>query len=144
MACGTCGNDNLDEQGVCQTCGPERGGLLNKASIALGAQTPLPPGVAGWCWGGLLLNWIWAIRHRVWIGLLGLVPYCGVGVAVFLGLKGRELAWKKGHWESVEQFNRVQRSWTRWGIAFWVALIVLSVLVPILISAIVGPYARRT
>lgn len=136
MSCETCGRDQRDQNGVCTTCSPRRGGLLDIAVRAVGTSTHLPPGVAGWCWGGFLLNWIWAIRHRVWIGLLALVPYCGIGVAVFLGLKGRELAWTKGKWDSVEQFNQVQRSWTRWGVAFWLAFLILCLLVPIFIRIV--------
>jgi hypothetical protein len=29
-----------------------------------------PDGVAGWSWGAFLLNWIWAIFNKSYIGLL--------------------------------------------------------------------------
>ena len=83
----------------------------------------------GWCWGAFFLTWIWAIRHRVWIGLLAFVPYLNILVALYLGAKGRELAWTKGKWESVEQFNRVQRSWTRWGIGCFVTAFAIGFVV---------------
>ena len=106
-------------------------------------QTGVPEGVKGWCWGGFLMSWIWAIGNRTWIGLLsaipyvglavaiwlgitdrapawigllGVTPFVGLGVTIWLGIKGRELAWKNGKWKSVKHFNRVQRAWTILGI----------------------------
>ena len=49
-----------------QTDGPNTSGT--------GSGAIIPPGVAGWSWGAFLLNWIWAIGNRTWIGLLALVP----------------------------------------------------------------------
>ena len=60
----------------------------------MGKNTELPEGVKGWSWGAFFLNWIWAIGNKTWIGLLVLVPYVGLIVAVILGFKGREWAWK--------------------------------------------------
>lgn len=77
-----------------------------------GCDEPLPAGVKGWCWGGFLLNWIWAIRFRVWWGLLALVPLVGLAVPIWLGIKGRELAWRRGVWTSVQAFNEAQRKWS--------------------------------
>lgn len=72
----------------------------------------LPAGIKGWCWGGFLLNWVWAIRFRVWWGLLALIPLVGLPVTVWLGIKGRELAWRRGNWTSVQAFNDAQRKWS--------------------------------
>lgn len=100
----------------------------------------LPDGVRGWSWGAFLLTWIWAIGNRQWIGLpalvlylcsaieigsefryfhflpLALTPYIGIVFAVWLGAKGRETAWRRGKWDSLEHFNRVQHKWTVAGI----------------------------
>jgi len=59
-----------------------------------------------------LLSWVWAIRFRVWWGLLALVPWVGFGMIIYLGLRGRELAWHRGTWSSVEAFNQTQRRWS--------------------------------
>ena len=69
-----------------------------------------PEGVRGWSWGAFLLNWIWAIGNRTWVGLFALVPYIGFVVAIVLGIKGREWAWQNKEWESVEHFLAVQKS----------------------------------
>jgi hypothetical protein len=78
---------------------------------------PIPSGIQGWSWGAFLLSFVWAIRFRVWWGLLSLIPGLGLGVLVWLGIKGREMAWRKGQWDSAEAFSRVQRRWSMAGIA---------------------------
>jgi len=85
-------------------------------SITARHDEPLPAGIKGWCWGGFLLNWVWAIRFRVWWGLLAFVPLIGLAVPVWLGIKGRELAWRRGNWTSVQAFNDAQRKWSIGGV----------------------------
>jgi len=80
----------------------------------MGKGHPIPEGVKGWSWGAFLLNWIWAIGNKTYIGLLCFVPYVGSVVAIWLGVKGRELAWQNKRWESLEHFNQVQRRWSMW------------------------------
>lgn len=82
-----------------------------------------PEGVSGWSWGGFGLGLVWAIGNRIWIGLLALIPclllpYLGLMVHIYLGIKGRELAWKNKKWESVEEFDRIQNLWGKWGVIF--------------------------
>lgn len=36
-----------------------------------------PDGVKGWSWGAFLLNWIWALGNKSYIGLLAIIPYVG-------------------------------------------------------------------
>ena len=129
-------------------------------------ETDVPAGVKGWCWGGFLLSWIWAIgsgtrigllsaipwvvlgvsillgdnaHGPVWTALLSANPYVALGMAIWLGIKGRELAWKSGDWGSVEQFNRVQRSWTKCGVVIYL-LLVAAVLIACVwfVSAVVS------
>jgi hypothetical protein len=82
--------------------------------------------VRGLCWAGLFMGPIWSIGNRVWIGLLTLVPGLGQLVMFWLGFHGRELAWRAGHWKSVEQFQRVQRRWSYAGFVALAIGIVLS------------------
>mgnify|MGYP001964620301 FL=1 len=89
---------------------------------------PIPHGVKGWCWGGFLLNFIWGIRFRVWLGLLALIPLVGIGVSIWLGFKGRELAWRKGNWTSVDAFNLSQRRWSIAGGVVVAAAVVIGFL----------------
>jgi len=95
-----------------------------------------PDGIKGWSWGAFFLNWIWAIGNRTWIGLFAIVPYVGFIMAIVLGFKGREWAWKNKEWESVEHFNRVQKKWSFWGvIIFFGVFIIGGILAAIAIPA---------
>lgn len=96
----------------------------------------------GWPWGAFLLNWIWAIGNKTWIGLLALVPYVGFIMALVLGFKGREWAWKAQRWESVEHFNRVQKKWSFWGVLIVVGVTVIGILAAIAVPAYTSYKAR--
>lgn len=93
----------------------------------MGAQSQLPPELQGFNVGALLLNWIWAIGHQTWIGLLCFVPCVGWVMAIVLGLKGNEYAWQNRKWDSIEQFKATQKAWMMWGIGIWCIVIVLNV-----------------
>lgn len=113
LFCRGCGHQIHRTAATCSQCGAPNvvaeGG--NVGSVA----AEIPEGVKGWSWGAFLLNWIWAIGNRTWIGLLALIPYVNIIIAVILGIKGREWAWKNKQWKSVEHFNAVQRKWSIWG-----------------------------
>jgi hypothetical protein len=96
--CKACGNKISLNATSCPNCGEP--------------QNILPEGVKGWSWGACLLNWIWAIGNNTWIGLLSLIPGVGFIMAVVLGYKGREWAWKNKHWDSLEHFNKIQKRWS--------------------------------
>lgn len=87
-------------------------------------QDTFPSGVEGWSWGAFLLSFIWGFGNNTPISVLSLVPYAGFGMNIYLGMKGRELAWKNKRWKSVEHFNRVQRLWSVCGVVLFVATIV--------------------
>jgi len=95
----------------------------------------VPESVKGWSWGAFLLNWIWAIGNRTWIGLLVFIPYIGFIMAIVLGFKGREWAWKNNHWDNVEHFNEVQRRWSFWGVAIFVTVSIIGILAAIALPA---------
>jgi hypothetical protein len=99
------------------------------------ASDGIPDGIKGFSWGALLLNWIWAIGNRTWIGLLALIPYVGFVVAIWLGFKGREMAWENKKWDSVEHFNRVQKRWSQWGVGIMIGSLLIGILAAISIPA---------
>ena len=92
----------------------------------------VPEEIKGWSWAAFLMTWMWAIGNHVWIGLLTLLPMVGFVIQIILGLKGRELAWKNKHWESVEQFNAVQKKWVVWGVVTTLIVIFLAIMVVVL------------
>ena len=87
----------------------------------------IPPGVKGWSWGAFFLSFVWAIPNKTWIGLLALVPLIGLPVPFVLGFKGREWAWRNRRWDSVAQFNAVQRKWSIWGSVFYAVCLTIVV-----------------
>jgi len=89
----------------------------------------VPEEIKGLNWGAFLLNWIWAIGNQVWIGLLCLVPCVNIFVAIYLLIKGNELAWQgPRQWQSVQQFREVQAAWTKWGVILVIASVVINIL----------------
>lgn len=100
-----------------------------------GSSVIPPPGIKGWSWGAFLLNWIWAIGNRTWIGLLAFVPYVGIIVSFYLGFKGRELAWRNKRWDSIEHFNAVQKKWSWWAVVLIVGVMGIGILAAIAIPA---------
>lgn len=98
-----------------------------------GSSVVPPPGINGWSWGAFLLNWIWAIGNKTWIGLLCLIPYVGLIVAIYLGVKGRELAWRNKRWDSIDHFNAVQKKWSMWGVILIVGAMGIGILAAIAI-----------
>lgn len=135
MFCSHCGAQMAPDAAFCSVCG-HKAGSDTHAAVNLDKPRPptpdtpqgIPDGVKGWSWGAFFLNGIWAIGNRTWIGLLAFVPYLGWIVAIWLGFKGREMAWKNKQWDSLEHFNRVQRRWSQWGVGVMIAAIVLGIL----------------
>lgn len=105
----------------------------------MGKGHPIPGGVKGWSWGAFLLNWIWSIGNRTWIGLLALVPYAGFIMAIVLGIKGREWAWRNKRWDSLDHFTRVQRRWSLWALILVGGSMLLGILAAIVIPLLSGP-----
>lgn len=113
--CRGCGTSIHETAIICPKCGAPQGSVQNAHS-----SVTVPDGIKGWSWGAFLFNWVWGICNGTWIALLALVPIFGFIVAIVLGVKGREWAWKNKRWESVEHFQRVQRLWSIW--ALWLTL----------------------
>ena len=148
MFCTSCGSQTADGAVFCGKCGKpvaggtgadpaaqQYGGPMKQPMMSPRLDGDIPEGVKGWSWGAFLLSWIWAIGNRTWIGLLALVPYIGLIVAIWLGIKGREMAWKNAEWDSVEHFNRVQRRWSIWAVVLIVGVFGLGIVAAIAIPA---------
>lgn len=85
-----------------------------------------PEDIKKWNWGAFGATWLWGLFNETFIGLLGLIPGINLIVSFYLGSKGNELAWKNKRWESIEEFNKVQKVWARFGWIIFVLSIVLS------------------
>lgn len=80
----------------------------------------VPAEIQGWNWGAFLLTPFWLVSNRVWIGIFAFVPILGFSMAIALGAKGNEWAWKSRRWESIDAFKTHQQ---KWGTAGAIALI---------------------
>jgi len=95
----------------------QSGGVNNSGQ---GPLSTLPPELQGVNVGAFFLNWIWAIAHNYWLGLLCFVPCVGFAMQIYMLIKGNEIAWQSRRWDSIEQFKEVQKKWMIWGIAITV------------------------
>lgn len=93
-----------------------------KPELATKPANPSQPPITGWSWGAFLLSWIWGIGNRVWIALLVLIPIAPINLifAIYLGLKGNELAWRARQWESPDKFIETQKQWAKWGVIVFI------------------------
>lgn len=99
-----------------------------------GKQAIVPEEINEWSWGGFFLNWIWGLFNGTYIALLSLIPYAGIIMALVLGYKGNEWAWRNKRWDNIEHFKRVQHKWTIAGlIVFGVSILASIVAVFILL-----------
>jgi len=91
-----------------------------------GKQSIIPYEIQGWNWGAFLLTWMWGIGNNVWISFLTWipVPLLGLIMSIVLGAEGSKWAWQSRRWDSVEHFNRTQRTWRNWGIGLVVLFII--------------------
>ncbi|MFW9257872.1 serine/threonine protein kinase [Nostoc sp. CALU 546] len=76
----------------------------------------VPEEILGWNWGAFLMPWLWMWPNQVWYGLFCFVPHGWWLMAIALGAKGNEWAWKSRPWRSIEQFKAHQRGWAIAGI----------------------------
>ncbi len=58
-----------------------------------------------------MLGWLWGLFNDTYIALLTLIPFAGFIMAIILGVKGNEWAWRNKHWENIEHFKRAQNKW---------------------------------
>lgn len=83
----------------------------------------IPQEIQKFNWGAMLFNWLWGIRHGVWISLLSFVPIIGwIFMPIILGFKGNEWAWKKNNYTSTKEFLKRQRKWAIAAVLFYVTI----------------------
>ena len=113
-----------------------------------GERSIVPPEIANkWNWGAFGLGWIWGVANNTWLALLTLIPFAGLVMAVVLGMKGNEWAWKNKRWESLEHFQQVQDKWKISGILFFLLSTIMAIAIvgslSDMVIAIVGSLSER-
>jgi hypothetical protein len=96
--------------------------------------TITPP--AGLNWGAFLLPFWWSIAHKawVWMAVSLFVPFVG---AIVLLITGNKVACENRKFSSPDEFKKVQKAWTLWGLIIIGIQIVLTVLMWGAIAAVV-------
>lgn len=98
--------------------------------------------VTRWNWGAFLLPWLWPFWHGAsWIGVvvlicsllsfLGLPALIALGFAIYLGVKGGQIAVQRRLYGSDEQFQAVEGAWTKGGV---IALIISILMLPVMLA----------
>lgn len=108
-----------------------------------GVNGPFPAELNTWNWGAFFLTWIWAIGNSVWIGLLALIGPIALIMAIVLGIKGNEWAWKSRKFDGVQQFKQVQAAWTKWGVILFIVSIVITIITWIIIGVAAVPAIKQ-
>ena len=88
----------------------------------------------GFNFGAFVFTWIWAGAHRTWwpiaVALLGFcIPRAGLVLAIYLGIKGNEIAWNSGRFSTPQECLATQRVWSIVGGVVLAVSIVVYVLV---------------
>lgn len=100
----------------------------------------VPDEISGWNWGAFFAPGVWSITNHVWIGLISWTDFSLVTtvvtfgmtwpiMAVVLGVKGNEWAWKSRRWKSIKEFKRHQRLWAIVGFIIFMILVILITLI---------------
>lgn len=94
-------------------------------------SSEFPAELKGFNFGAFFWSWIWGIAHNVYwplvVLILGLIPFgqiIAIGIGIYLGINGNELAWNNRKWESAEQFKETQNAWSRAG---WIGLAAIPI-----------------
>ncbi|MBN3950531.1 MAG: serine/threonine protein kinase [Nostoc sp. NMS7] len=86
--------------------------IINNSGCGIKNQNEtVPEEILGWNWGAFLMPWLWMWPNQVWYGLFTFMPNVWWLMAIALGAKGNEWAWKSRRWRSIEQFKAHQRGW---------------------------------
>jgi hypothetical protein len=104
-------------------------------SSGQGSSAIIPPEIQGWNWGAFFFGWLWGICNNVWIALLEFIPYVGIVMCIVLGVKGNKWAWQKKRWDSIEHFQRTQRTWAHWALAIFLVGVFLFLIMVVAIVA---------
>lgn len=86
----------------------------------MGPGYPLPQEANGWTFAGFIPYGLFAFLNgnTTWgvIGLLLSIFGLHIVYVIYIGIKGREMAWQGRRFESVRQFSDTMREWNKWGL----------------------------
>lgn len=87
----------------------------------MGEHHAIPPEATGWTFAGCIPFGIFAFANNsvVWglVCLAGhLFPIATLVYFIYIGIQGRELAWRNKRFHSIDEYRSSMRSWNRWGL----------------------------
>jgi hypothetical protein len=98
----------------------------------MGTAYPAPAFTQGWTFAGCVPWGLFAFMNgNSTMGAIGLVAqFFGLHLvyAIYMGIKGRELAWQGRRFDSVGQYDDTMKAWNKWGIIVTVVLGILLAL----------------
>jgi hypothetical protein len=129
VVCADCGQPRSSRLEQCPHCSRQ---IVNNS----GQNGLVPAEVAdGWNWGAFAFPVLWSMSHEVWFGLFALIPGLDIIVRFVLASRGNQLAWQRRRFQSVEQYQDVQRIWRNAGIGF---VAVMAAFIVIMIFSLTG------
>lgn len=96
----------------------------------------MPQEIKKWNWGAFMFNIIWGIGNRSYLTLLCLIPIFNIVWIFVCGAKGNQWAWQKGNYASAEEFMKVQQTWNRAGLAWFILMIVMIIIYVIILASL--------
>jgi hypothetical protein len=98
----------------------------------MGPGYPVPREAEGWTFAGCIPYGIYCFvnGNSTW-GIVGLLTsFFGLHIVnlIYVGIKGKEMAWQGRRFESLQQFNETMRAWNTAGILCLLAAVVFIVL----------------
>ncbi len=125
-----------EETKICPYCEAEINANAKKCKFCgewvCEEEDDMPEELNHFNWGAFLFNWIWGIMHGKYITLLYfpacLVPVIGsIAISIWFGIAGNKWAWQSRTWESIEQFNDIQKIYVK----LWIILAVFGLILTI-------------
>lgn len=98
-------------------------------------------------WGAFLLTFVWGIKHKAWITLLGIpliwfqLPF-GINwilytvLQFYSGFKGNMWAYQVDWWMTPKDFRKYQARWA-------ISAVVLNIFIPVVLLAIAGRFIQK-
>lgn len=101
----------------------------------MGQGYPVPPEASGWTFAGCVPFGLFAFLNgsTLW-GVLGIAGWfvggiLGIVYLIYIGVQGRDLAWRSRRFNSVQEYQETMRSWNTWGLVIGIGMFVFSALV---------------
>jgi hypothetical protein len=86
----------------------------------MGTTYPAPPFTQGWSFAGFVPFGAFAFTNgsSLWGALWWVLGFFGFSIvySIYVGIKGREMAWQGRRFDSIEQFEGTMKAWNTWGL----------------------------